>query len=272
MLLLRRKRPPPTLDANQLFKSGKLAEAIDAQLAVVKAKPMDQGQRLFLFEMLVFSGDLDRAQKQIDAIQTDQPEILTALMDYRKLLDAERARRQVFGNKVQPGFLGPVPEHVRLRLLGLVKLADKATAEAAALFQEANGQIAPVQGSLNGQAFSGLRDGDDCLGSVLEVYAQGRYFWVPLEQVQTLTMNAPRFPRDLLWIPAHLEMKEGEAGSVFLPALYPGTDQESDPQLKLGRMTDWRGEDPVRGVGVKIFFVGTDESSILDWRKLELSA
>jgi type VI secretion system protein ImpE len=258
------------MDATQLYKSGQLTEAIDAQLAVVKAKPMDQGQRLFLFELLVFAGDLDRAQRQIDAIQSDQPEIVTALMDYRKLLEAERTRRQVFSNKVQPGFLGPVPEHVRVRLLGLVKLADKASAEAATLFQEANGQIAPLQGTLNGKAFSGLRDGDDCLGSVLEVYAKGKYYWVPLEQIDALTMVAPRFPRDLLWIPAHLETKEGDAGSVFLPALYPGTDQESDPQLKLGRLTDWRGEDPVRGVGVKIFFVGDDESSILDWRNLKM--
>lgn len=259
------------MDANQLFKAGQLAEAIDAQVAVVKAKPMDQGQRLFLFEMLVFAGDLDRAQRQIDAIQADQPEIVAAIMDYRKLLDAERTRRQVFSTKVQPGFLGPVPEHVRLRLLGLTKLTDNASAEAAALFQEANGLVAPLSISLNGKAYSAMRDGDDCLGAVLEVNANGRYFWVPLEQIQTLTMNAPRFPRDLLWIPAHLEMKEGEAGSVFLPALYPGTENESDPQLKLGRLTDWRGEDPVRGVGVKIFFVDADEVSILDWRKLEFT-
>jgi type VI secretion system protein ImpE len=258
------------MDATQLFKSGQLTEAIDAQLAVVKAKPMDQGQRLFLFEMLAFAGDLDRAQRQIDAIQSDQPEIVVALMDYRKLLEAERTRRQVFTNKAQPGFLGPVPEHVRVRLIGLVKLADKATAEAATLFQEANSQIAALQGTLNGNAFSSLRDGDDCLGSILEVYAKGKYYWVPLEQIDALTMVAPRFPRDLLWIPAHLETKEGDAGSVFLPALYPGTDQESDPQLKLGRLTDWRGEEPVRGVGVKIFFVGADESSILDWRNLKM--
>jgi type VI secretion system protein ImpE len=258
------------MDATQLYKSGKLAEAIDAQVAVVKANPMDQGQRLFLFEMLVFAGDLDRAQRQIDAIQTDQPEIVVAIMDYRKLLDAERQRRQVFNNKAQPGFLGPVPDHVRVRLLALVKLADNALAEAATLFEEANGQIAPLKGSLNGKAFEGLRDGDDCLGSILEVCSKGKYFWVPLEQIETLTMNAPRFPRDLLWIPAHLETKEGDAGSVFLPALYPGTDQENDTQLKLGRLTDWRGESLVRGVGVKVFFVGADESSILDWRKLEL--
>jgi len=260
------------MDANQLFKAGKLTEAIDAQIALVKAKPIDQGARLFLFELIVFSGDLDRAQKQIDAIQPDQPEILVVLTDYRKLLDAERARRQVFSSKVQPSFFGDVPEHVRQRLLGLVNLADGKTSEAADAFQQANAQIPDLIGKLNDKPFDGLRDGDDCLGSVLEVFNHGRYYWVPLEQVQTLTMNAPRFPRDLLWIPAHLEMKAGDEGSVFLPALYPGTEKETDVQLKLGRMTDWRGEAPVRGVGAKSFFVGPDEMGLLDWRKLELTA
>ncbi|MBI2804906.1 MAG: SciE type virulence protein [Planctomycetes bacterium] len=260
------------MDANQLYKAGKLAEAIDAQIAVVKAKPIDQGARLFLFELFAFSGDLDRAQKQIDAMQADQPEIATALLDYRKILAAERSRREVFGNKVQPEFLMEPPEHVRDRLLGLLKLADNAPAEAQAAFAKANDALPELKGTLDGKPFDSLRDGDDCLGSVLEVFSQGRYFWVPFEQIQMLTMNAPRFPRDLLWIPAHLEMRQGDAGSVFLPALYPGTEKETDTQLKLGRLTDWRGDSPVRGVGVKIFFVGDEEMSLLDWRKLEFPA
>jgi len=191
---------------------------------------------------------------------------------YRKVLDAERARRLVFSTKTQPGFLTPPPEHIRLRLQGMSKLADGAAGEANEAFQQANSQLPDLKGSLNDQAFDSLRDGDDCLGSVLEVFSKGQYFWVPLEQVQFITMNVPRFPRDLLWIPAHLEMQTGDAGSVFLPALYPGTEQENDPQLKLGRLTDWRGEAVVRGVGVKTFFVGSAESSILDWRKLELNS
>ena len=259
------------MDANQLFKAGQLAEAIDAQLAVVKAKPMDNGQRVFLFELLAFAGDLDRAKKQIDAVTYTEPELQMAVLDYRKNLDSERARRLVFGSKAQPEFLQPPTEHVRTRLLGLQKLADNAVPEAAQAFSDANEQMPALTGSLNGQAFDGLRDGDDCLGSVLEVFANGKYLWVPLEQVATLKMSAPRFPRDLLWVSAHLEMKEGDAGSVYLPALYPGTYQEADAQLKLGRLTDWRGEAPIRGVGAKVFFVGADESSILDWRNLELS-
>jgi type VI secretion system protein ImpE len=256
------------MDASQLFKSGQLSEAIDAQLAIVKAKPLDHGQRMFLFELLVFAGDLDRAKRQIEAINYGQPELDAAVLDYRKLLNTEGVRRQVFAGKAQPEFLADPGEQVRQRLLGLVKLAQGATDDAAAVFQQANEQTPALAGTLNGQAFESLRDGDDRLGTVLEVFAHGQYFWVPLDQVATLTMNGPRFPRDLLWVPAHLEIKNGEAGSVFLPALYPGTEQETDPQLKLGRLTDWRGDTLVCGVGVKLFFVGSEESSILDWRNL----
>lgn len=259
------------MDSSQLFKAGQLGEAIDAQLAVVKAKPMDHGQRLFLFELLAFSGDLDRAQRQIEAINHGQVELDLAVADYRRNLDSERARRDVFAGKRQPEFLQPPPEHVRSRLLGLIRLSENLAAEAADAFAQANDQIPPISGKLNGPPFEGLRDGDDCLGSVLEVFAQGQYYWVPLEQVSSLKMNAPRFPRDLLWMPAHLELQAGEAGSVFLPVLYPGTHLESDVQLKLGRMTDWHGDAPVRGTGVKVFFVGSDEMSILDWRTLELT-
>ena len=35
--------------------------------------------------------------------------------------------------------------------------------------------------------------------------AHGAYYWVPLEQVETITMNVPKAPRDLLWVPARLE-------------------------------------------------------------------
>jgi protein involved in temperature-dependent protein secretion len=72
-------------------------------------------------------------------------------------------------------------------------------------------------------------------------------------------------------VPAHLETRVGEAGSVFLPAIYAGTEKETDPQLQLGRMTDWRGDTLIRGVGLKVFFVGSEESSILDWRNLAMA-
>ena len=51
------------MTASDLFKAGRLREAIDAQLAKVKGQPTDQAARFFLFELFLFSGDLDRARR-----------------------------------------------------------------------------------------------------------------------------------------------------------------------------------------------------------------
>ncbi len=129
-----------------------------------------------------------------------------------------------------------------------------------------------MRGRLNGKPFEHLRDADDLFGSVLEVLSQGAYYWVPLEQVASLAMSAPRSPRDLLWAAAHLDVRDGPEGDVFLPALYPGTHEHADDAVKLGRATDWKGGEagPVLGVGLRTFLAGDDPITLLDWRELEI--
>src|SRR5262249_59522213 len=109
------------------------------------------------------------------------------------------------------------------------------------VLNKANAEAPPVSGPLNGKAFEGLRALDDLFGTVLEVMAQGRYYWVPLEQVEAVAAKAPAFPRDLLWLPARLDLHDGASGEVFLPTLYPGSHEHTDAQVKLGRATDYAG-------------------------------
>src|SRR3954470_16505756 len=59
------------LSASELYKAGKLEQAIEAQVKEVRAQPADHGKRIFLFELLAFAGDLDRARRQVDAVQYD---------------------------------------------------------------------------------------------------------------------------------------------------------------------------------------------------------
>jgi type VI secretion system protein ImpE len=107
---------------------------------------------------------------------------------------------------------------------------------------------------------------------VLEVMAQGQYYWVPMEQIETVVMNAPKFPRDLLWVPARLELREGSAGNVYLPVLYPNTHEHADPQVKLGRAVDWKQADggPVLGAGPHTYLLDDGDCSLLEWRQLEV--
>jgi len=258
------------MNGSDLFKQGKLQEAIEAQLKLVKEKPADHGQRLFLFELLAFAGDLDRAQRQIDAVQYGELELDAAVLAYRKILDSERARRRLFSESLKPRFFGEPPEHVHWRLEGINRLREGRPKEAAELFAKAAAACPDRPGQLNGKPFQSLRDCDDLFSGVLEVMAQGGYYWVPLEQVDSVTINAPKTPRDLLWAPARLEMKES-AGNVFLPLLYPGSHEHPDNQVKLGRLTDWKNiaeEGPIQGVGARTFLVDDDAVAMLDWREL----
>ncbi len=256
------------MDATELYRAGRLQEAIAAQLLEVKAHPADQGRRLFLFELAAFAGDLDRARRQLDAVHHDQPDLDLATLGYRKLLDSEQARRRFFADGVPPEILGEATDsiHRRIEAAGLLRLGR--TAEAAALLEPANDAIAPIRGTLNGKPFGALRDADDLLGDVLEVFAQGKYFWVALGQVVGLGMKAPRFPRDLLYVPARLDL-EAETGEVFLPALYPHTYAQADDGLKLGRVTDFAAaaDGPTLGVGSRLFLVDDDAIGLLEWRE-----
>lgn len=253
------------------YKAGQLAQAIEAQIQQVKTAPGDHAKRLFLFELLAFAGDLDRAQRQIDVIEYGELERDTAVLSYRKLLDAERNRRRLWQEGLKPETFTELSEQASLRLEAVNCLRLKQQVEAAQLLTRANEAIPPRKGQLNGKPFDHLRDGDDLFAGVLEVMAHGNYYWVPLEQVESLTMNPPKFPRDLLWIPARLELPD-TAGDVYLPALYPFSHQHPDNQIKLGRATDWQSEDngPVLGRGLRTFLVGEDAMSILEWRQLQM--
>lgn len=256
--------------ASEAFKAGDLQAAITQQTETVKKNPSDQGARLFLFELLAFAGNFDRARKQFDAMTFDDPEQDLMGLQYKQVLDAEAQRDKVFSRGAKPAFvIEPVPEHVTLRLTALSQLQAGNAAEAAATLAQAAECTPDVGGRLNDKEVKLIRDCDDLLGNVLEVMAQGKYFWVPLEHIASLAMAPPRFPRDLLWFPARLEALSGESGEVYLPAVYPGTHKQDDDALKLGRQTDWKsdGDGPVRGIGSKTLLVDDDVMGLLELRE-----
>ncbi len=258
------------MNAHELFNAGRLSEAIDAQLADVKANPGDQAKRLFLFELAVFSGDLDRATRQIEALKYDDMELQMAAKNYRDLLESERKRRLVFQEGTQPKFLSDPPEHVLLRLEAVKQLREGHVENAQQTLENAREKAPAVAGTINGQAFQSLCDCDDVLGTVLEVMAKGEYFWVPLESVATIAMNPPRFPRDLIWAPARLESQGEASGEIYLPALYYKSHEHQDDAVKLGRTSDWveTPNGPVLGRGGRMFLLDEDSIPLLEWREL----
>lgn len=251
-----------------MFRAGSLRGAIDAQIQDVKAHPADHGKRLFLFELCAFAADWDRARRQIDAISLADPELQLAQATYRKLLDAEDARAKVFRDGVMPQFLTSPPEWVYPRLEAVAAFKAGDTAKAAECIAKSDDAAGIVSATINGTRFEGVRDCDDLFGPILEVFAHGDYYWLPMSQVETLASLPPKFPRDTLWYPAKLGVKDGPAGDVFLPTTYPGTAKSENDKLRLARETDWQGDGgPVRGIGLRLLLAGDDVLPIPDLRE-----
>ena len=53
------------MKAKALYQAGKLNEAIQALNAEIRENPTDAQRRVFLFELLCFAGDYDRATQEI---------------------------------------------------------------------------------------------------------------------------------------------------------------------------------------------------------------
>jgi type VI secretion system protein ImpE len=242
--------------------AGQLGPAITQLSEDLRMRPADRGGRTFLFELLCFSNDFVRAERQLDVLGDQDGDPLGVQL-YRSLLAAERSRARLFSEGLRPRFVLEPPPAVELHLDALDLLRQGRLAEASEALDCAGALQAPLRGTAGEVVFDGFRDADDILAPVLEVIASAGYFWVPWEHIQHLSVSTPRNLRDLLWTPADLATFDGQLGQVYVPNLYPGTGAYLDDLVRLGRKTIWDiGEGIVRGAGPKIFLAG-DQSLTL---------
>ncbi|WP_238578844.1 tetratricopeptide repeat protein, partial [Inquilinus limosus] len=116
--------------AGELFREGALQAAIEAANAAVKAAPADTGARILLAELLLFAGNLERADTLLDATSTVDPSAALMVSEFRQLLRGEMSRRQVLSEGRPPEFLGqPTPTQAHLlQALVALRAGDRAAA------------------------------------------------------------------------------------------------------------------------------------------------
>ncbi len=260
--------------AAELLRAGKLSDALTSAQAAVRKAPTDLGARILLAELLVFSGNLERADVLLDAASTIDPSTAVVVAEFRQLIRADMARRQLFRDGRVPELLSDPTEVQRLQLAALVALRENDMAEAAKNAEAAEEARPHITGFHNDVAFDDLRDADDLLAGNFEVLTTtGKYFWIPTERVLTAEFHAPKRPRDLIWRRCSMSVAEGPDGEVYIPAIYAGGEPGSD-LLRLGRETDWTDPDsgPVRGIGQRVLLCGEDDLAIMDVGKLRFGA
>lgn len=260
--------------AKELFRSGELAAAITQLISEVKARPTDTSARIFLFELLCFAGELDRAEKQLDVIATQGAQTELGVMAYRNCLNAERERRKLWAEGGEPHFMADPPAYVDLHLGAIHKAREGKFAEARELLDRAEDQRPAMPGDADGTGFYDLRDADDFVAPVLEVAIKERYAWIPFEQVRRLQIGKPEQLRDLLFAPVRVELVDGTQGQFFMLALYAGTYQSANDQVRLGRATEWNAysDDLACGVGSRLWMVGDEDKLVFDMESVELHA
>jgi type VI secretion system protein ImpE len=226
----------------ELFKAGKVREAVQALTSYLRDHPSDTAQRTFLFELLCFSGEYARAEKQLAVLADGSPEKETGAIVYYAALHAEKTRHEIFAKKAFP--------------------SDVALSR---------------PGSLNGTPFSEIRDADPDIGARLEVFAAGACVWIPFEHVASLEMGPPQRLRDTIWAPAVVQagpsFRGMDLGEVLLPAIYPFSWKQEDENVWLGRITDWSADEQGREIpnGQKMLLVDGEEFPFLEIRSLQFA-
>jgi type VI secretion system protein ImpE len=257
--------------AKALLDAGKLGEAIEELTREVRAHPADASLRTFLFEVLCFAGEWDRAEKQLDAIAHQTVKTEVGAQVYRNNLKAERDRQKLYSDGLHPHFLNEPPGYVDLHLAAINRLREGSLAEARETLDRAEEQRPALSGTFNGTPFEDFRDWDDVLGPVLEVIFNGQYTWLPFEQITRMEIGAPKTLRDLMWTSARVQARDGTIGEVYIPALYAGSHQSQNDQVRLGRMTDWKrvSDDLSLAVGLRLFLVDGEDKSLFEARSVE---
>jgi type VI secretion system protein ImpE len=239
------------MTAQELYKAGRLSEALTALSAEVRDNPSDAKRRTFLFELLCFAGEYARADKQLEVLGQAGPTSEMGVLLYRSALFAERQRQDLFAK-------GELP-----------KAGDSA-----------GDSVNDARiGTLNGRPFHTLSDGDPRIGARLELFAAGNYLLLPLEHIASIRIQPPKRLRDLIWTPAAVRtssaFKGTELGEVLLPVLAPGSWQHADDAVRLGRATVWEERDGLEDfipVGQKMWLVDDEEVPFLELRALEFNS
>jgi type VI secretion system protein ImpE len=227
--------------AKELFDAGQVREAERELTSYLRDHPMDVANRTFLFELLCFSGDYDRAGKQLAVLSQGNADRELGAILYYSALHAEKTRHELFEKQQFP--------------------KDRA--------------VTSFSGTLNGKPFQTLRDADPDIGARLEVFGAGAYLWIPFEHIASLEMEAPRRLRDTLWTPAIVQtgpsFKGTELGEVLIPAIYPFSWKHPNENVWLGRLTDWAADDEGNEYpsGQKMLLVDGEEIPFLEVRSLQ---
>ena len=258
------------MSAEAHLLEGDLDSALTQLEADVRADPAASKHRVFLFQLLAIRGEWDRALTQLNVMSEMDAGTLGMVTTYRSAVACETFREEVFTGERSPLIFGEPPDWIALLLEALKQTAAGRYAEAGLLSGQALEAAPATPGHIDDQPFEWLADADSRLGPVIEAVINGRYYWVPVANVRELKIEPPTDLRDFVWAAAHFTWTNGGETVALLPSRYPGSDDDDDPLIRLGRKTAWEevAKSTFLGRGQKALMTDAGEYALLDVRKI----
>ena len=258
------------MNAEECIKAGDLDTALSELMKAVRDDPANPAYRTFLFQLLCVKGDWNRALTQLNVVADMDPSTLLMAQSYRELLLCEAFRAEVFSGKRAPLLFGEPNAWLGSLVQALGEVEKGNGEEANAIVMKAMDLALARSGTIDGQAFDWLSDADMRLGPVFEIIINGKYYWVPMENVAQISFSEPEDLRDLVWLPVQIRWCNEGSSIGFMPSRYPGNATLEDSQSALARKTDWSdvGGNFFIGSGQRMFSSNENEYSLLQTRKI----
>lgn len=258
------------MNAEDSIKAGNLEAALSELMDAVRNDPAKPEYRTFLFQLYCVLGDWNRALTQLNVVADMDSSTMLMAQSYRELLLCEAFRADVFTGKRAPLLFGEPNAWLGTLMQALGEVEKGNGSEAGAIVMKAMDLAVARSGTIDGESFEWLSDADMRLGPVFEIILNGKYYWVPMENVAEISFSEPEDLRDLVWLPVQIRWNNEGSSIGFMPTRYPGSGTLQDPQNALARKTEWAdvGGNFFIGSGQRMFTSSENEYSLLQTRKI----
>ncbi|MFP7674519.1 type VI secretion system accessory protein TagJ [Marivita sp. S0852] len=246
--------------------------ARDMATARVKSHPTDANARMFLAELCVIEGNLDRAETQARLAATAAPEAAVGISVFRQHLRGLHARQEWWHTGAMPTFPNGPSDLSTLALRLNVALRDGCGDAARAALDALDDARGLQCATWNGTPVEDFRDLDDRLPHAIEaITGGGNYLWLDFDTIADLTFQPATRPLDAILRRARVSLHDGSVADIRMPALYP---DPQTPAESLGRSTDFQ-ELPgglIAARGLRSWLVGDDVQTCHDAQTITFAA
>ena len=207
--------------AEDSFRAGELAQSLTQLQADIRQHPSDAKLRIFLAQLLMVLGQWDRALTQLEVLKDMEASTLPMVRTYQTAIACERLRQSIFAGERTPLVFGDPQSWLALLIQSLALLSKGQLLQASELRARALEDAPASSGTLNGTPIEWVADADSRLGPVFETLINGKYYWMPMNRLSRVEIEAPSVVRDLVWMPAQLTLANGGEVAALIPTRYP---------------------------------------------------